>query len=166
MCFILDLLLQLISFFLGRKIPKMPREVFLPVLNLQSEIQATTTTSMKYLFFHQLAKKILLIYLLAAATMSFLGSFLAIPINHERPQKFFQGGQSRHFGYPFQVSDDATQTDVHKTLYLCYTTKKMPNVTSTVANCAHSKTWFSTFFMQQNIVQPNLTWRSPSENFQ
>jgi len=48
---------------------------------------------------------------------------------HGRPQKFFQGGQSRHFAYPFQVSDDATQTDVHKTLYPCYTTKKMLSVT-------------------------------------
>jgi len=35
---------------------------------------------------------------------------------HGRPQKFFQGGgQSRHFAYPFQVVDDATQIDIHKT---------------------------------------------------
>jgi len=25
------------------------------------------------------------------------------------------GGQSRHFAYPFQVVDDATQIDIHKT---------------------------------------------------
>jgi len=28
----------------------------------------------------------------------------------ERPQKFFQGGQRRHFAYLFQVADDAMQT--------------------------------------------------------
>ena len=33
---------------------------------------------------------------------------------HERPQKFFQGGQSRHFAYLSQVVGDATQTDVYK----------------------------------------------------
>jgi len=38
-----------------------------------------------------------------------------------------------HFAYPFQVVDDAGQLDVHKTLHLFYTTKKMPNVTATVA---------------------------------
>ena len=32
---------------------------------------------------------------------------------HGRPQKFFQGGQRRHFTYHFQVVDDATQMDVH-----------------------------------------------------
>ena len=52
---------------------------------------------------------------------------------HGRPQKLFQGGQSRNFAYPFQVVDDATQIDVHKTLHLFYTTKIMPNVTATVA---------------------------------
>jgi len=55
-------------------------------------------------------------------------------------RNFPGGGQSRHFGYPFQVSDDATQTDVHKTLYPFYSTKKMPNVTEAVANSAPSKT--------------------------
>jgi len=48
-------------------------------------------------------------------------------------QKFFQRGQSRNFAYPFQVADDATQIDVHKTLHLFYTTKKMPNVQARVA---------------------------------
>jgi len=43
------------------------------------------------------------------------------------------GGQSRYFAYLIQVLDDATQIDVHKTLHLFYTTKKMPNVTATVA---------------------------------
>ena len=56
------------------------------------------------------------------------------PSKHGRPQKFFQGGgQSRHFAYPFQVVDDATQMDVHKTLHPFYTTKKIPNATATVA---------------------------------
>jgi len=59
---------------------------------------------------------------------------------HGRPQKLFQGGQGRHFAHPFQVSHDATQTDVHKTLYPCYITKKMLSVTATVANSAPSKT--------------------------
>jgi len=42
--------------------------------------------------------------------------------------------QSRHFAYPFQVSDDATQMELHKTLYPFYITKKMLNVTATAAN--------------------------------
>ena len=61
-----------------------------------------------------------------------------------RPQKFFQRGQSRHFAYPFQVSDDASQMDVHKTLYPFYITKKLLNVTATLANSAPSKTAMST----------------------
>jgi len=31
---------------------------------------------------------------------------------HGRPQKFFQGGQSRHFAYLFVVVSDATQINV------------------------------------------------------
>jgi len=54
------------------------------------------------------------------------------PLPYGRPQKFFHGGKSRHFAYPFQVVDDATHMDVHKTLHPFYTTKKMPNVTATV----------------------------------
>ena len=27
--------------------------------------------------------------------------------SYGRPQKFFQGGQSRHFAYSFQVADDS-----------------------------------------------------------
>jgi len=42
--------------------------------------------------------------------------------------------QSRHFAYPFQDADFATQVDVRITLYPFYTTKKMPDVTVTVAN--------------------------------
>ena len=38
---------------------------------------------------------------------------------HGRTQNFFQGGR-RNFAYPFQVADDARQTDVHKTLYAFY----------------------------------------------
>jgi len=53
--------------------------------------------------------------------------------HHGRPQKVFKGGQSRHFAYPFQVLGDVMQIDVHKTLHLFYTTKKMPNATATVA---------------------------------
>jgi len=33
---------------------------------------------------------------------------------HGRPQKFFQGGQSRHFAYLFVVVDDATQIDEYE----------------------------------------------------
>jgi len=44
------------------------------------------------------------------------------------------GGQSRHFAYPFQISDNATQMDVHKSLHPFYTTKKGHNVTATDAN--------------------------------
>ena len=36
------------------------------------------------------------------------------------PQKFFQGGQRRHFACIFQVADDAMQIDVHKTHYSFY----------------------------------------------
>jgi len=46
--------------------------------------------------------------------------------SHGRPQKFFQGGQSRHFAYPFQVADDATQMNVHEALNPFYTSKKCP----------------------------------------
>jgi len=38
-----------------------------------------------------------------------------------------------------QVADDATQIDVHKTLYPFCAKKKMPNVTATVANSVPSK---------------------------
>jgi len=47
--------------------------------------------------------------------------------------------QKRHFAHLLQVADDATQIDVHKTLYPFCTTKKMPNVTATVANSVPSK---------------------------
>ena len=47
-CGILNLLLQLISYPLGRNIPKIPREIFHPVFNLQSEFQVTATISLKY----------------------------------------------------------------------------------------------------------------------
>jgi len=43
------------------------------------------------------------------------------------------------FAYPFQVADDAMQIDVHKTHYPFCTTKKLPNVTVTVANSFFSK---------------------------
>jgi len=46
-------------------------------------------------------------------------------------RNFSRGGQSRHFADPFQVADDATQIDVHKTLHPFYTTKKRPNLTAT-----------------------------------
>jgi len=49
-------------------------------------------------------------------------------------RNFSRGGQSRHFAYPFQVVEDATQMDVHKTPHPFYITKKMPNVTATVAD--------------------------------
>ena len=39
------------------------------------------------------------------------------PLNHGRPQSFFQGGQHRNFAYTFQVADGAMEMDVHKTLH-------------------------------------------------
>jgi len=48
-------------------------------------------------------------------------------------RNFSKGGESRHFTYAFQVVNDATQMGVHKALHPFYTTKKMPNVTTTVA---------------------------------
>jgi len=67
-----------------------------------------------------------------------------------RPQKFFQGvGQSGHFAYPFQISDNATQMDVHKSLHPFYTTKKGHNVTATDAN---SVTFKRQFYTEQMFV--------------
>jgi len=52
---------------------------------------------------------------------------------HGHPQKVFQVEvQSRHFAYRYQVVDDATQIDIHKSLHPFYTTKKVPNVMATV----------------------------------
>jgi len=48
-------------------------------------------------------------------------------------RNFFRG-QKRHFACQFQIADDATQIDVRKTLYPYCAIKKMPNVTTTVAN--------------------------------
>jgi len=45
---------------------------------------------------------------------------------HGSRQKFFQGGQTRYFAYPFHVADDAMQIHVHKTLCPFYTITKMP----------------------------------------
>jgi len=43
--------------------------------------------------------------------------------------EIFPGGtQRQHFAYPFQVADDAERMDVHKTLHVFYTAKKMPCV--------------------------------------
>ena len=53
--------------------------------------------------------------------------------------EIFSGGQKRHFALQLQVPDDATQIDVHKTLYNFCAIKKMPNVTATVANSVPSK---------------------------
>jgi len=39
-------------------------------------------------------------------------------------RNFPKGGQNQH--YPFQVADDATQMDVHKTLYLFIPQTKFP----------------------------------------
>ena len=46
--------------------------------------------------------------------------------------QIFTRGQRRHFAYHFQVADDTMQTNVHKMLYLFYTTMKMSHVTPTV----------------------------------
>ena len=53
--------------------------------------------------------------------------------------EIFSGGQKRYFAYQLQVPDDATQTDVQKTLYPFCAIKKMANVTATVANSVPSK---------------------------
>jgi len=53
--------------------------------------------------------------------------------------EIFSGWQKRHFACQFQVADDATQTDVRKTLYPFCAIKKMPNVTATVANRVPSR---------------------------
>ena len=42
-------------------------------------------------------------------------------------RNFSRGVQRRHFAYLFQVADVATQTDVHKTLYCFWITKKVPH---------------------------------------
>jgi len=44
----------------------------------------------------------------------------------------FPEGQRGHFAYLFQVADDEMQMDIHKTLFILYTTKKMPHVTARV----------------------------------
>jgi len=49
-------------------------------------------------------------------------------LNHERSQKFFQGGQHRRFVHIFQIADDEMQMDVHKTLYSFYASNRMPRV--------------------------------------
>jgi len=41
--------------------------------------------------------------------------------------------------FSFQVADDATQTDVRKTLYPFCAIKKMPHVMATIANRVSSK---------------------------
>jgi len=46
--------------------------------------------------------------------------------------EIFPGGKRRHFAYPFLFSGGAMETDVNKTLYLFYSTKEMPHVTTTV----------------------------------
>ena len=51
-----------------------------------------------------------------------------------REKKISRWGK-KIFAYPFQVVDDATQIDVHKTHHPFCTTKKLPNVTATVAKC-------------------------------
>lgn len=81
MCVILKLLLQLISYSVERKIPKLSREFFFPLVNLQSEFQATAIAFLKYILSRELTKKMLLTYLLAAVTMSSLKSSPPIPNN-------------------------------------------------------------------------------------
>ena len=54
-------------------------------------------------------------------------------VSYGHLQKFFPGGQRRHFADPFQVAGDAMQMDVNKTLSTFYTTKKFPY--AAVTNC-------------------------------
>jgi len=37
--------------------------------------------------------------------------------DHGRPQKFFHGGQCRHFGYAIHIVDNTMKVDVNKTLF-------------------------------------------------
>jgi len=57
-------------------------------------------------------------------------------VKHGRPQKFFQGRQSRNFAsaYPFRLVDNAAKMDIHEALRPFITKKKTPKVTATVAN--------------------------------
>jgi len=75
---------------------------------------------------------------------------IPIPHNHGHPQKFFQGGQRRHFAYGFQVAGEAIQTDVRKTLYPFQTTKKMHHFRAIVTKMRlrHRKLWL--YFTQQD----------------
>ena len=69
--------------------------------------------------------------------LSFFGVHLCLPVGVR--WNYFRWGQKRHFAYQLQVPDDATQIDVHKTLYNFCAIKKMPNVTATAANSVPSK---------------------------
>jgi len=42
------------------------------------------------------------------------------PVHPWASAEIFPGGQRRNFAYPFQVVDDAMQTDVHKMFYSFY----------------------------------------------
>jgi len=55
--------------------------------------------------------------------------------------EIFSGGKYDIFfvSFSFQVADDATQSDLRKTLYPFCAIKKIPNVTATVANRVPSK---------------------------
>jgi len=64
-------------------------------------------------------------------------------------------GSKRYLAHLFQGADDATQIDVHKTLYPFCATKKMPNVTVTVANSVPSKKTYTEqmfLFVSMNIL--------------
>jgi len=66
----------------------------------------------------------------------FFDVHLCLPVGVRR--NFFRGGKTA-FCLSVSVADDATQIDMHKTLYPFYAIKKMPNATATVANSVPSK---------------------------
>jgi len=68
---------------------------------------------------------------------------------HGRPQKFFQGGQSRHFAYLFLVVGDATQIDVDKKENIqCYGNSCMP--------CKKTLYWANVCFSEHGYIKTEL----------
>jgi len=86
---------------------------------------------------------------------------------HGRPQNFFpRGGKIDILLILFRFLTMQRKRTYTKRFNLNTPQRKCSMLRQKVANSAPSKTWFSTFFMQRSILQPNLTWRPPSENFQ
>ena len=76
-------------------------------------------------------------------------SFLLFGVfNNMVVRRNFSRGQSRQFSYLFQVTVDAVQMDVNKTLYPFYTAKKLPHITATVAK--NALCWQQWYFFTHN----------------